>query len=403
LEQLLRREFEQGKQRAIENAVSAWKTLDPGLLFNALAEYYEERGVTPFAYPGTAQRVPLFVRPEWLHLDERSLVMVYDGVERPVERDKASQRFFDLFSSNAFRKGVGLDPIGDDGEIFRLVRLESSEHQLKLHFEKGSFFDTVASQFVLEHETRLAVGTVSTKLRSGDAPIRDRVASTPGAIERFCETRPARVGVSNLLLFRRDHGSYVAAIRKRGSRSMGSVGKFDCISSGIFNIFSADAAADCNCRRKVLEEVYEELFGGTDVENEGRGFDPYAYLRKPPMKALTGLLDSGRAFLRVTGFCVDLACLVPEVTTVLVVRDPSYHDEWQEQMVLNREYGKGKRGVPITIPVNISNVDRYLADEFPSDPAVETGPKGFDPSKWTRTGAFCFYQGLTRAVADSLL
>ena len=103
LEQLLRREFEQGKQRAIENAVSAWKTLDPGLLFNALAEYYEERGVTPFAYPGTAQRVPLFVRPEWLHLDERSLVMVYDGVERPVERDKASQRFFDLFSSNAFR------------------------------------------------------------------------------------------------------------------------------------------------------------------------------------------------------------------------------------------------------------------------------------------------------------
>src|SRR2546425_1276585 len=132
-EQLVRWRLGKREQRALENAVIAWKNLDSGLLSNSLADYYEKQGVKPLFCHGVAQRVPIYLRQGWRNLTSHSLVMAYENVERPVERDKDSERFFDVFSNDEFRKRVGLDQLGDNGEVFRLVRIESVDDQLKLH------------------------------------------------------------------------------------------------------------------------------------------------------------------------------------------------------------------------------------------------------------------------------
>jgi hypothetical protein len=112
------------------------------------------------------------------------------------------------------------------------------------------------------------------------------------------------------------------------------------------------------------------------------------------------MLDDGRASFLITGFCIDLVRMVPEITTVFVVRDESYYREHRARMKANLEYGPPFH---CEIPRDIPDVDDYLATRFPSDPGRPDAGQGFDPWKWTLPGGFCFYQGLKRAVRERLL
>jgi hypothetical protein len=112
------------------------------------------------------------------------------------------------------------------------------------------------------------------------------------------------------------------------------------------------------------------------------------------------MIDDGRACFRVTGFCIDVVRIVPEITTVLVVKDQSYYTKYRSKFKINLEYGPPSF---CEIPREIIDVDEYLVKQFPSNPGQPEGSKGFDSSKWTLPGAFCFYQGLKKAVEDKLL
>ena len=386
------------KRRRLNRAVAAWSSVDFPLLCDSLAQYYDFNGVPLFSYPGSSRKVPLYVRQSWLTLSETSLVMTMVPTERPVLLNKKASAFLDLYPR--VRRSLGLAQLWN-GRVFRLIKLETSDDRLKLEFELGHFFDGLASQYVLEHEARLALsGRSAKRIQSRDLPLRESLASTPDAIERFCETQFVRIGVSNLILFRADKDTYRPAIRVRGTLSMGHPGDFDPMSSGILDISTHDPGFDFNVQYKVLKEIYEELFGGKEVEKEMLGLDPDFFFEKPPIKDLKIMLDDGRASLRLTGFCIDLVRIVPEITTVLVVRDESYYAKYQGKFKVNLEYGAPSA---CRIPRGIVDVDEYLVNRFPSNPGQPNGDKGFDSSKWTLPGGFCFYQGLKRAVNEELL
>jgi len=399
LERFVRWVWKKQKQGPLKKAVVAWSAVGFPLLSDSLVRYYEFKGVPLFTYPGLSTRVPLYVRQSWLSLTDQSLVMTLSPTDSPVQLGKKERAFVALYPK--VRRAMGLAQLWN-GRVFRLVKLGTSDDQLRLEFELGHFFDALACQYALEHEARLVLSRrrKGKEVEACELPLRESLAATSSAIERFCETQAVRIGISNLILFRVDRNTYRPAIRARGSLSMGHMGNFDPISSGILDISTANPNVDFQIYYKVLKEIYEELFGGKEVEKEMSGLEPDFFFSKRPIKALRDMLDDGRASFRLTGFCIDLIRVVPEITTVLVVRDESYYAEYRDKFKVNLEYGPPSF---CEIPQDILDVDEYLAKRFPSNPAEPEGKKGFDPSNWTLPGAFCFYQGLKRAVSGKLL
>jgi len=387
--------------RELDKAVAAWSTVTFPELFDVVVQYYQRKGILPFSYKskkGKTTSVPLYVRPEWLNLGDASLEMTRDDIARQVALPKEQQQFRNIYPK--VRKRLGLKPLWN-GPVFRLVKLHSAGSQLKLHFEEGWFFDTLACHWVLEHETRQAIARRKPlSIHPRDLPIRESLASTIEGIERFCETQVARVGVSNLILLRKSEAAYQVLIRARGALSMGAVGNFDTMSSGIFDIATGSPKMDFSLEYKVFKEIYEEVFGNKEVEKEIRHSDLRFFYKKRGMASLRDMLDDGRASFQVTGFCIDLVRMAPEITTVLVVRDDSYYRTHWKKMKANAEYAAG---LDCEIPRNLSDVDEYLAEKFPANPARPEAGGGFDPARWTLPGGFCFRQGLNKAVGAGLL
>lgn len=378
----------------------AWTEIDFPELYKALVTYYDHKRVPLFRYPCSDVRVPLYVQSPWKTLTLDSLVMTRNPIERPVHLSVARSRFIALIDK--VRRTLGRDPLWND-PVFRLVKLHTSESGLALHFEHGHFFNSFAYQDFIAHETRLALASTlkGEVIDFRRLKIRNSVASSTEAIESFCENQVCGIGVSNLILFQTEQGTYRPAVRQRGSLSLVvTSGILDNISSGIFDIANADSTIDLKLEYKVLKEIYEELFGKREVEREIRHLEPYFFFKADGIKELKQLIDDGGAQFRVTGFCFDLLRMAPEITTVLVVGDPNYYRDFYSQFFVNREYG---RGFELKIPRNLGDVDNYLANQFPSDPARPDNGIGFDPSKWTPSGGFCFYQGLQRAAKEGLL
>jgi len=386
--------------KELDLAMKAWSKVDFPRLYTVLATYYEHKRVPLFSYRCSTVRVPLYVRPSWSALTKRSLPMDLDPVEQQVALSESRRRFLALHTE--VRRILRRKALWN-GPVFRLVNLRSSERELNLRFEHGHFFNSLAHQDFLEHETRLAVCSMSAdeELEPGSLNVRESVASSTDAVEHFCENQVCGIGVSNLILFRVDRRTYRPAVRARGKLSLAATsGIFDNISSGIFDIANADTAIDLDIKYKVFKEIYEELFGNKEVEGEIRHLEPDFFFKEPGVKELAQMLKDGRAFFEVTGFCFDLVRVAPEITTVLVIRDPSYYKNFQSKFVINEEY---EMGFKLEIPRALGDVDEYLAKRFPSNPARPHAGLGFDPSKWTLPGAFCFYQGLQRASKEGVL
>jgi hypothetical protein len=388
------------KRRNKQKAIQAWRDAKFAEICKLLTAFYADRGVPLLAYPspsGEVTKVPVYVRSEWLDLTQQDLDMEYEPVLRPYQPSKSQKSFLTFYRE--MRKELGEKRIWD-GEIFRLTSLKNSQSKLNLKFKNGRFFDSIMCQYILEDEliSAWAEGAKPERLR---LDIRNKVAGSLQAIESFCQFNVSRIGVSNLLLLRSGTDTYVPVIHKRGAQSLGK--GFDTVSSGLFDITTVPKA-DFELKHKVVKEIYEEMFDNPDVAVETKQINPYFFYDDDGIRDLIELLDSNMAIFQVTGFCIDLIRLVPEITTVLVIQDSSYYERhlYGEgvRFKLNLEYQ------PISqfqIPRTIKDVDEYVAKVLPTDPDSSQPRYGFDPMHWTLPGGFCFYQGLKRAVSDQLL
>ncbi len=386
-------------QRRKQQSLKAWREADFGELCHVLVKYYESRNVPLFAYPGPAGvpiKVPVYVRPEWSRLTEQSLDKHFEPVKRPYSPKKAQEDFLTFYRE--MRRDQGLGDVWD-GTIFRLTNIQTSPNQVRLEFEEGQFLHSMMCHYILEHELVVAQPRESA---SGNLQLklREEVSGSVQAIESFCKRDiVCRAGVSNLILLRSEAGHYLPVIQKRGAQSLA---RGLCpVSSGVFDV-TTKPKDDFDLKHKVLKEVYEELFGNPDVVKETKNFDSRFFYPQDGVSDLLKLLEQGEAKLEVTGLCIDLIRMIPEITTVLVVRDVSYYKRHLEgpgaRFLLNEEY---RLTSDIHIPRSIQDADHYLAHEMLTDPDGEE--RGFDPLRWTLPGAFCFYQGLKRAVSSRLL
>jgi len=370
----------------------AWTTVSFNKVCKTLLEYYDRQSVKCFTYDHfgkTHIRVPLYVRPEWQSLTHSDLMIEFADTESAYLPTKAQRDFLDFHILFYKRDREWND------RIFRLSKMTPSPNKLALSFVLGRYWDAFACQYILEHETRMALAQGN--FRKHHLPLRHQFAGSAEAIETFCEKNVTRMGISNLLLLKQDDERYVPLINKRGDLSLGD--GYDTVSSGIFSVVTTPRA-DKEPRHKVLEEIWEELYGKQSMEHEQTTLDPYSFYKEQPISDLLRLIDKGSARFEITGFCIDLVRMVPDLTCLLIVNDPAYYQKYSAQFRVNKEYHASSQ---VAIPSRIDNLHDYLRSQFPGDPESTPSKIGFDPSVWTLPGGFCFYQGMKKAVTDKLL
>lgn len=395
-------------KRKEEFYLNAWKNAKLDEVYKIIIEYYNGLGDCVFSYPQSRSgqvAVPLYVAAGWDAVSDASMKMHFKDGLRPFQPARSQEAFWDFYSR--FKK----DAIGEekwplyDADIFRLVELNVTEDGLDLRFELGRFPHTVMCQYVLEHEVVTLLAKDS-KPEHGRFKLRNSVAADGQMIGSFFQKNVARIGICNLILLRVDKKTYVAVVQKRSALSMVQQRLFDPVSSCFFEVATAPKA-DFALRHTVLREIYEELFGNPDIVYGSRELDPYFFYKEDGIADLIELINAGCATFEVTGFCIDLIRIVPEITTVLIVRDEGYYRSHYQPpnssvapFRLNPEFGLGSL---FQIPCDLADVDEYLMTGVVTNPDGDTEERGFDPMKWTLPGGFSFYQGLRRAVEKDLL
>lgn len=376
----------------------AWQTIELSDLYRLIVDYYERVGVALFSYPtygGDKRTVPLYVADGWDRLEGKVFASPNLVNEKSsFSPSKKQLQFWELYRElKICESGLREWPM-HDADIFRLTGIEQGE-KLQLDFRLGKFPHSVMCQYLLEHEARM------TLLESGQADpkslgLRDAVAKSPKDINSFLQSNIARMGVCNLMLLKNGVGSYLPIVHRRSGLSMAQPELFDVVPTCIFEV-ATTPPADIELRHTVLREIYEELFGNEQVMLQTQIPNPRFFYTEPGILELIELLEDELAYFDVTGFCIDLVRLVPEITTVFIVSDPKYFKVYGARgFALNPEY---RPSSAFDIPVGVGDIDDYLLKIVPENPNNRPIRYGLNPFKWTLGGGFCFRQGLKRAKA----
>lgn len=88
-------------------------------------------------------------------------------------------------------------------------------------------------------------------------------------------------------------------------------------------------AEELSVKSKVFQELAEEVFKYDELEPDGHDrFIQKKINSKPEIVRLRRLLDEGRAKFHITGLWLDMYRLRPEITSVLVIKDKSWFEEF---------------------------------------------------------------------------
>jgi len=368
-------------------------------IWRDIVRFYRDRNFNYiFDYPskdGERISVPLYVRPEWRNLTSDDWDPSTDpSIQEYYDFHESQEKFCEMYPK--FRK-IPKERFWD-GDIFRLVDLGLTDSGLKPKFIGGKFFGSVKSHYYLEHEV------VTTMFQSPDNtdylfPLRGKIAGSEENILNFSKNNYSRIGVSNLLLFKQKDGRYLPIIYARAEQSLAE--GFDTVSSGIYDIVTVPSM-DSDVKHKLFVEIFEELYGREEFERRTDAAKVERLYSADEILKLQRLIEVGDATYDLTGFCIDLIRVTPELTSVLVVRDPGYLEEFRARFKL-RKKSEHKKISDWPLPMEIRDLDTFLAHDMLTDPDKKPPSFGFDPYRWTLPGGFTFYQGVKRAVEGNLL
>ena len=387
-----------GTPQHVERSLQLWQQIHLTQIYSTLLDYYKNLGDKLFSYPGPTGPIPmpLYVKPVWQELTRARLNMTLQNNTRTYQPSEMQLQFWNFYNQMKNLKPDVVDQLYD-GKIFRLMNFIESDQSLALNFEIGQFSHAVMCQYLLEHELIMALANNVHPSRDSLA-IRNQVAEDEKTIAAFFQHNIARIGINNLILVKRNSNTYLAIARKKSMQSMIQHHLFDQISSCIFEMIDS-LKVDFDLQNTVLRETCEELFGQPDqATNPNEGINA---INNQEMVELQRMLQNGSAVFQVTGFCIDLVRLVPEITTLLIIHDRTFFKHFLDRNThLNDEFLPGSF---FQIPSNLDDVDAFLKSAIVSDPDGNPHAKGFDPMLWTLPGGFSFYQGLKRAVGMKLL
>jgi len=382
------------RKKALENA---WKTIPVSKRYEIVKDYYANIYESMFSFElkeGGTKVMPFLVLPEWSQIESVCTDNFKDKHEH-IELSNEQMGFLQFFGE---MQGPDSKWLEKDDDVFWPVSFEVKGLNLVLSFQLCKFSEAFVCQYLLEHELLACqIPFLFKDIFKKHHAIRDKVASDLSSIFTFFEKHPARMGINNLLLLRKDEEHYVAMVGRRAKSSMVHQPLLDTASSCIWSI-QTFPDRDREPWHTVTREIAEELFGYPEARSKFT--NPDHHYQIDGISDLKVLKENGEAEFHVTGFGIDLVRLVPEITTMTIVRDSSYYEVHNDPTSGKAQIKYNDELFPVSeleIPAGLVDADIFLREEVITNPFEGITNKGFDPELWTLPASFSFVQGIKKA------
>ena len=224
---------------------------------------------------------------------------------------------------------------------YRMDRIVRGADGIEIHCDLGNYELTVDTAYYLKYElaTRLSEIPKWRTLRPRDVlqllPKRYELRkAVPDAAVNGAH-RSVSLAVSVLTCFQLA-GQWVIWVlrRSRGGVAVDS-GTMHVIPAGMFTPEYRYFDAEFCLWHVIRREYVEELFNVHRPEHHG-SYDWFYY--HPYVQHLDALLKDGKAQLWRTGVVIDMCNLKPEVTALLLIRDPNWHEQHAPHIKICEEY-----------------------------------------------------------------
>ena len=290
-----------------------------------------------------------------------------------------------------FRKAMG--KVTESGETYRMKTFVENNGSPTLDCQIGTYFDSLDSSDCLQWELQKVFSSRWPDMTRADLfdslPLRRKLQERVGDPVTNGDCRSAGVAVSVLTVYP-ENERYAFWLRWRPEDAP-NPDQLHVIPSFWFQPEQGRWPEEFCLTHNVKREFFEELFNVKAPPDVQWNW----FYGRPPVIDLTEMLDEGRAELWITGICVNLLNLRPEVCALLLIRDKEWakrnsdpglgpdnflklNDEFESERARMRRRGRA-------VPVDYSNLhtDKELLSAT-----------GLIPSGTVPPGAAAFWMGV---------
>jgi hypothetical protein len=284
-----------------------------------LLEYYLRRDRLDDLYllvDGNRRRiVPFLTKPSWTDHDFDETVLVQQ--ELPHRRSDT-----EVDEEILRRRRAYLAVDDENGEPWNdllavVVEVQETEEGPRIRLALAEYFQFLTACGALEDETYAAV-----RNRKSPTPVRDAVL---GSVDDAAQARRGAHGFGMQCAFVFPEEGRLRVLIQRRSHSVSIYGGALAVVP-VFGCQSMDLSdrTPVSIFHNFLREVYEELYGGEEVEKRGNRVDPTWYYQEPPIAGLIAAREAGLMEFRTLGFGFDGLNGEVDICGLAYVKDPEF-------------------------------------------------------------------------------
>ncbi len=272
--------------------------------------------------------VPFLTRPSWTNPDFAEGALVRQSV--PHVRSTAR-----IDQSILRRRGSYLMVVDEDGQPWNdlmavVSRIEETPNGPRIKLILAEYFQFLSACGALEDETYAAV-----RNPKASTPIRNEILSSAD-IAAECRRLAHGFGMQCAFVFN-DGGVFRVLIQRR-SHSVSIYGGALAVVP-VFGCQSMDLSdrTEVSIFHNFVREVYEELYGGEEVEKRGPYVDPRWFYKEPPIARLIAAHRDGLLDFRILGFGFDALNGEVDICGLAYIQDTGFAQRELDAMRANWE------------------------------------------------------------------
>lgn len=319
-------------KRAAKREIASRSRRHPRYSAAWLIEYYRRRGAEAdlfVADHGTRrQTVPFLVKPAWTADDQTEESLLDQSVPHRLSEVAVDERVLAARGKYLAVADEGGEPWNDLIACAAGVTDSASGPRVRLILAR--YFQYLSACGPIEDETYAAIAKPSraTPLRDAVLPDADRAAACARGAHAF--------GMQVATVF--DTGTRHVVLIQRRSFALSIYGGALAVVP-VFGCQSLDLSerTPVSLFHNYLREVYEELYGGVEVQRRGTRVDPTWFYREAPIARLLAARDRGDVEFDLLGFGFDALNGEMDLCALAYISDRRYAEEELAVMTTNWE------------------------------------------------------------------
>ena len=274
------------------------------------------------------------------------------------------------FIKKEFEKG----PIKHESVNYRMIEIKKGKKKPILNCALGMYYDNILTQYALEwelnkliHENKTRDDLIRALNDPENLPLRRRTENSVENPLLNGSTRCAAITMSMLVVVKRKDGYY--CIINRRSKEVGvSQNMYHIVPAGMFEATYHDYRMEWSIEYNIFRELLEEMYDEKEVQESTPSTVEHFY-NINLIRYLRELLKQKKAEISITGICIDLLNLRPEINVVLFIDDIEFLGK--RKPVLNWEYENFEsRG---NIAINFAKLEQFINSKLKSGNLVFSG------------------------------